>query len=238
VEGWLDEAHRVLEEHPEIVLVTGRRRERFPQQSKYNRLADLDWDQPVGQTKGSHGDIMIRAEAFRQVGGFNPTIPVGEDYELCVRLRQNGGILLRIAAEATVHDIAMTRFKQWWRRCERTGYGYAEGAVLHGRPPEKHWVREACSVTLWGIVLPLTILVSVWPTRGMSLVLLGGYVVLYWRVLRYASRRGWSTPDARLYAFWCVLGRFPMAVGLLVYWIRRLTRQPRQLIEYKGVSLQ
>ena len=56
---------------PTSRLVSGRRRERFPDQSIYNRLADLEWDMPVGEIKGSHGDIMVRAEAFRQVGGFD-----------------------------------------------------------------------------------------------------------------------------------------------------------------------
>jgi GT2 family glycosyltransferase len=234
VDGWLDKARRVLEECPEVVLVTGRRRERFPQQSKYNRLADLEWDLPVGEIKGSHGDIMVRADAFRQIGGFNDTVLVSEDYELCVRLRKNGGILLRIDAEATLHDMAMTRFGQWWRRSVRTGYGYADGAALHGKPPEKHCVREVRSIVFWGIALPVMILIFGWPTHGMSPLALGGYVVLFWRIWRYALRRGWSERDARLYALWCILAKFPMAVGLIVYWIRRVTRQPRRIIEYKG----
>ena len=66
VDGWLDQALRVLEERPDVGLVTGRRRERFPEQSIYNRLADLEWDMPMGEIKGSHGDVMIRVEAFRQ----------------------------------------------------------------------------------------------------------------------------------------------------------------------------
>jgi glycosyltransferase involved in cell wall biosynthesis len=234
VEGWLDRAQRVLEEHRDIVLVTGRRRERFPQQSKYNRLADLEWDLPIGEIKNSHGDIMIRAEVFRQVGGFNPMVLVSEDHELCVRLRKTGGILFGIDADATVHDMAMTHFRQWWRRCVRTGYGYANGLVLHGKPPERHCVRDVRSALFWGVGLPLLILVLAWPTRGASLLLLSSYLVLYWRTQRYGLRRGWSVPDARLYAFWCVLSRFPNALGVIIYWFRQMTRRPARLIEYKG----
>ena len=74
-----------MEERPDVALVTGRRRERSPEQSVYNRLADIDWDLPVGEIDRSHGDILIRGEAFRQVGGFNPFVLVSEDCELCLR---------------------------------------------------------------------------------------------------------------------------------------------------------
>src|SRR5262249_1184135 len=65
VDGWLGRAGRVLEGRPDVALVTGRRRERFPERSIYNHLADLEWDMPLGEIAGSHGDILVRAEAFR-----------------------------------------------------------------------------------------------------------------------------------------------------------------------------
>ena len=64
---------------------------------------------------------MMRVEAFRQVGGFNSTLIAGEEPELCVRMRQNGGVILRIDAEMTLHDIAMTQFRQFWKRSEAPG---------------------------------------------------------------------------------------------------------------------
>ena len=214
----------------------GRRRERFREQSIYNRLADLEWDMPVGEIKGSHGDIMVRAEAFRQVGGFDAEVLVSEDYELCVRLQKRGWILLRIDEEMTLHDMAMTRFGQWWWRSVRTGYGYADGVMLHGGPPERHCVRDVRSILFWGVAVPLAILILAWPTRGASLALLGGYIFLYSRIRRYGASRGWSAPDARLYALWCILAKFPMLIGLVIYWFRRITRRPKRIIEYKGLK--
>ena len=236
VEGWPERAYRVLQERPDVALVTGRRRERFPERSTYNRLADLEWDMPLGEIEGSHGDILVRAEALRQVDGFDASVFVGEDFDLCVRLRKRGWILLRIDAEMTLHDMAMTRLGQWWRRCVRSGYGFAEGAVLHGAPPQRHWVPEVRSIGFWGLVLPGTTLALAWPTRGASLAMLAGYPYLYGRIHRYGSRRGWPEPEARLFARWCVLAKFPMALGLLVYWFRRLTRRLRRIIEYKGAG--
>jgi GT2 family glycosyltransferase len=234
VDGWVEKARRILEERSDVALVTGRRRERFPEQSIYNRLADLEWDTPVGEIDTSHGDVMVRVDAFRQIGGFDPEVFVGEDFELCIRLREKGWVLLRIDAEMTLHDMAMTKFGQWWRRSVRTGYGYAEGMRMHGKPPERFFVRDVRSILLWGAALPLVILVLAWPTRGASFVLLGGYLLLYWRVRRYGGRRGWSTANARLYALFCVLAKFPMLVGLIFYWASRIARGPKPLIEYKG----
>jgi GT2 family glycosyltransferase len=236
VDGWLERGQRVLEERPGVALVTGRRRERFPTRSIYNRLADLEWDMPIGEIDGSHGDVMVRVDAFRRIGGFDPAVLVFEDYDLCLRLRQAGYILLRIDAEMTVHDMAMTRFGQWWWRSVRSGYGYADSVLIHGKSPGRPWVREVRSILFWGVALPALILALAWPTRGASFLLLAGYLALYWRIRRYAIRRGWSEPDARLYARWCILAKFPNAWGLATFWFRRIARHERRIIEYKGTA--
>jgi hypothetical protein len=56
---------------------------------------------------------------------------------------------------------------------------------------------------------------------------------LYWRIHHYGVRRGWSAPNARLYALACVLAKFPMTAGLFIYAFRRITRRHKQIIEYK-----
>ena len=40
---------------------------------------------------------------------------------------------------------------------------------MHGKPPERHWVRQVRSIEFWGIAVPLLILCLAWPTRGASL---------------------------------------------------------------------
>ena len=132
---------------------------------------------------------MIRVEAFRRVGGYDPSIIAGEEPELCLRIRRDGWKILRIDAEMTLHDMAMTRFGQWWRRCVRAGFAYAEGAALHGRGPERHWVRDVRSILFWGIGLPAA--AACWPagrSRGLSLALLVGYPALFVRPCGYYRR--------------------------------------------------
>src|SRR5580698_8655221 len=50
VAGWTDTAVARLLQRPELAVVCGRRRERHPEASVYNRLCDLEWDTPVGDT--------------------------------------------------------------------------------------------------------------------------------------------------------------------------------------------
>ena len=71
-EGWLEAASAVLRDRPEVAVVCGRRREAHPEASIYNRLCDMEWDTPVGEAKACGGDAMMRVDALRRVGGFNP----------------------------------------------------------------------------------------------------------------------------------------------------------------------
>lgn len=236
VEGWLDLGARALEARPDVAVVCGRLRERSPGRSIYNRLADLEWDLPAGEARSCGGIAMIRAASFRQAGGFDPTIIAAEDDELCIRLRQRGGRVLRLDAEMALHDMAMTRFGQWWRRNVRAGHAFAEGTARHGRPPERHFVPQARSAALWGLLVPAAIVAPAWSTSGASLALLAGYGLLFARIARGRCRRGDSARDARLYALFCVLGKFPQAFGLLRYWAGRLSGRRSGIIEHKEVD--
>ena len=234
VEGWLESAVGELVAQPEVVVVCGRRREEFPDQSIYNSLCDIEWNTPVGEAKACGGDSMIRVTAFKKVGGFNPTLIAGEEPELCMRLRQSGGKILRIDAQMTLHDAQITRFGQWWKRSIRSGYGYTEGAVLHDRSPERLWVREIYRIWFWVLLLPLLAVVALLPTRGLSiLLLLAAYTLLAYRVYRLTLLRGFQKKDAIFYALFCVLEKYPKLLGQIRFHIYRLLKRQRTLVEYK-----
>lgn len=234
--GWLDYALAQLDANPNVAVVCGRRRERFPEQSLYNRLCDIEWDTPIGEAKACGGDSMMRVAAFQQVGGFNSTLIAGEEPELCVRIRQNGWKILRLDAEMTRHDAQMRRFGQWWKRMLRGGHAFAEGAWLHGQTPERHWVKESRSIWIWGLLVPLLALGLALPTKGLSLLLLGGYLLMAYRINRYMQQQGLPAKEAWLYGLFCMLAKFPQLQGQLQFHLNRLLGRRNVLVEYKKAT--
>jgi len=234
VRDWPGTALEALDARDDVAVVCGRRRERAPDQSAYNLLCDMEWDTPAGEAAACGGDSLMRARAFSETGGFRDDLIAGEEPELCFRLREKGWKILRVDADMTLHDAAMTRFSQWWRRAMRSGHAYAEGYALHGQSPERFNARDVRSILFWGAGLPIiTLLVAVTLTPW-GLLLLLGYPVLFWRIWRYRRSRGASGKEARLYAAYCVLGKFAEFTGVWRYWTGRLRNRKPELIEYKG----
>ncbi|WP_194788849.1 glycosyltransferase family 2 protein [Pseudomonas sp. UFMG81] len=230
VAGWLAQACAFLDGRPDVAVVCGRRRERFPQHSVYNLLCDLEWDTPVGEARACGGDALMRADAFSAVGGFRAGLIAGEEPELCVRLRAHGWKIWRLAQEMTLHDAAMTRFSQWWRRSLRAGYAFAEGAALHGAPPERHWRRESQRAWLWGLGVPLAVVAACALLGGWGLLLLLLYPLQAMRLARRGER---SARENWLQATFLVLGKFPEMFGQLRYLLNKLSTGKTVLIEYK-----
>ena len=230
VDGWTTTAQRFLEAHPDVAVVCGRLRERFPERSVYNLLCDLEWNTPIGEARACGGIAMMRVEAFRQVGGFRDDLVAGEEPELCVRLRARGWRIWRLDAEMALHDAAMTRLGQWWQRTVRTGFAYAEGVRMHGAPPERHWVREWRSAWFWGAVLPLSVAIAALVAGPIATWVL---IVYPLQVLRLAYRSRGIGRGRWARAFFVVVGKFPEALGQAKSWLMHRRRQQAVLIEYK-----
>lgn len=229
-DGWLQHGADFLARHPEAAVACGRRRERFPERTVYNKLCDIEWNTPVGEAAACGGDAMMRAFAFEQVAGFRDDLIAGEEPELCVRLRARGWKIWRLDREMTLHDAAMTRFAQWWKRSVRGGHAFAEGAALHGRSPQRHWVRESRSAWLWGVGIPLATIVMALVFGPWMLCILLVYPL---QVARLALRDRQSARETWWRAGFLVLGKFPEACGQVKYWRNRLGHRTNTLIEYK-----
>ena len=223
--GWIPAALAFLEEHADAAVVCGRRRERHPDASVYNRLIDLEWDTQVGQARACGGDAMMRLKALDAVGGYRDSMIAGEEPELCVRLRAAGWAVWRLDAEMTLHDAAMTHFGQWWRRARRAGHAYAEGAALHGAPPERHNVAAVRRSLLWGLGVPVLALVACSLLGGW-----GALILLAWplQVLRL-----WARSRALAQGAFLTLVKLPESLGILQYYRARVTGRHMGIIEYK-----
>ena len=224
--AWIATAQAFLEANPRAAVACGRRREKFPEASVYNRLCDREWDTPTGQAAACGGDALIRAAALSEVGGYDPRLIAGEEPEMCLRLRRAGWTIWRLDAEMTRHDVAMTRLAQWWKRTKRAGHAYAEGAHLHpggglGEAGQKRAV-------IWGLVLPLLALFgTVFTLWALALLLLWPL-----QVIRLAARDGFSRAGWESGVF-LVLGKLAEAQGVAGFHLRRLTGRRAGLIEYK-----
>lgn len=223
--GWIPRAAEFLAGNPVVAATCGRLREIAPEASIYNRMIDHEWDTPPGRTQACGGIAMMRADAFAGAGGFNPALIAGEEPELCVRLRAAGWQIWRLDAEMARHDAAMHRFGQWWRRTRRGGYAYALGAALHGAAPERHNVAQMRRALVWGLFLPLAAILGAALIHPAFLLLL-----LAWPV---QIARLWRRDGDLAHAGFLVLGKIPEALGVVEYWLRRLTGRGGRLIEYK-----
>jgi GT2 family glycosyltransferase len=241
VAGWIAAASAELAAKPRAAGICGRRRERSPNSSIYNRLCDMEWNTPVGQAAACGGDALVRTSAFLEVGGFNPDIISGEEPEMCFRLRKRGWTIHRIDSEMTLHDAAMTQLWQWWKRNVRSGHAYAQGQAMHAQEPEQYRKKEVRTIEFWAVwpVVTSVILVAVigisqprWCWLGMTPLLM--YPALAVKIARQRLRSGESKSDALLYAIAVVLGKFPQHVGLRTF--RKGLRSGRRstIIEYKA----
>lgn len=229
---WLDKAAHALQAQSTLAVVCGRRRERRPEATLYNRMCDIEWDTPIGRADACGGDALFRVEALLAAGGYDDSAIAGEEPELCFRLRELGWNIERIDAEMTLHDADMTRLKQWWQRHKRAGHAYASNRRRHAMAGFMQ--AQVRSALVWGFVLPLlTLLLGIVVSPWIFL----AYGVYPLQLMRIAGRfrrqqqaHPWSI--ALAYALHCLGGKFAEAAGVLGE-SRRHRRGEVKLIEYK-----
>ncbi|AGT10167.1 glycosyltransferase [Paracoccus aminophilus] len=227
--NWIPTALAAMSANPDLAVAAGRRRERFPEASIYNRICDIEWNTPIGPAQAVGGDMLARREALVEIGGYDPSLIAGEEPEMCLRLARAGWQIERLDAEMTLHDAAMTRFSQWWKRSRRAGHAFAEVSWRYRDGPEGFWRREARRPLIWAGAIPLVLIlvsatVSPWALLGFAL-----YPI---QIARLAlgdpePARRWGR------AFFNTLGKLPEAWGVAEYHIRRLLGRRSGLIEYK-----
>lgn len=221
-----------------VGVVFGNRREVNPGDSIYNRVLDLDWRVPIGAVPFCGGDALFKKSVLEQVGGFDETLIAGEEPELCRRIRAEGYIVAHIDTPMTLHDLAMTRWRQYWQRSVRTGHAYAEIAARYWNSADPLWKRDALRNWVQGLfylgLLPgsagLAILTgSALPVAGAILFLpvLAAYTAFRFR---HKSNSVWTLFCYGLHSH---LQHLPMLLGQTKYWLGHWSRKDRNLIEYK-----
>ena len=216
--GWIEAAVAFLGDHPDVAVVCGRRFEAQPDASVYNALCDAEWNTPAGEATECGGDALVRTRAFEQVGGYRSALRAGEEPEMTARMRAAGWKIWRMDALMTEHDARILSLRQWWRRTQRGGYGYAQTWEATKGLPQRLYARNLRSAVLWAIVLPLLVLAAAIAARAplilLALPLLYGLqLVRIARWTRHSGRMRWIGAGMLL------LAKFPEAIGACRYFI-------------------
>ena len=249
--GWVELATRTLEAHPQAAVVFGLRREKYPDRSIYNRIADIEWNIPIGRSSGEGaaqeaqscgGDALIRVKALQAVGGYDPSVPVCEEPELCQRLRRVGWSVLRVNADMTWHDSEMLHFRQWAKRVCRTGYGCLDFTTRFGQGPDNPFRKQLHSARTWGLGFPLalvagTALAAVFGGPILACIvaafILAALPAQALRIALKNRQRAGSLKNALAYGLLTVAGKAIALFGQALYLRDHLAGRHARLIEYK-----
>lgn len=229
---WLRTAVRALSAEG-VAAVFGRTEEIDRRASVYCFWAHHDWHVSPGEADYCGGIAMFKAGPLRQVGGFDASLIAGEEQDLVFRIQRDCGLkVMALDTPMVLHDLHIHRFSQYWRRCYRAGYAYAE--VVERLPGLRQWRRVCRRNAGHVLVAGSAVLASlVWMTPWPAIVwvaLLGGAMVR--SALRHRNRVG-GLWDALVYSMHLYLCKLPMFCGQCNYRLRkRLGLRPQRLIEY------
>jgi GT2 family glycosyltransferase len=240
---WIPYALESLAGNPALAIVAGYVRERSADASIFNRLGELEWNfAGIGEVTEVGGIFMTRREAFESIGGFDATVPVGEEPELCQRLSRQGWRFARLDRDMAIHDSGMTELRQWWKRQIRNGYGAADVAHRFGIPKFKGMTCRARFWSAWPVLVVGAAIAAGLRTgwaAGLVAALVAGSI---WpahlcRIALRTWRAGQPPTVAAAYAFFSMISFWPQMMGELMYWADRLRGRPTRLLEHKAIAL-
>ena len=229
VESWPGAAIDFLSAHEKVAVVCGRRFEANPGASFYNRLADEEWNTPIGQAEACGGDAMIRVDALQAIGGYDDILMACEEAEMTARLREHGWKVWRLDADMSEHDAAMFRFGQWWRRTVRSGYGYAHSWRLTQHLPRPVYAQRLKSAFIWVLGVPFAVVLLA-ALLGRPAVLLALPLVYVLQIGRIALRRRPLSLHAVRASAMMMIAKVPEVIGATQFFLQP---RPRHSIEYK-----
>ncbi|MBW8295328.1 glycosyltransferase [Sphingopyxis sp.] len=222
-EGWLTKAVSFLARHPNVAVVCGRRFERYPHYSIYNAICQQEWNTPVGEADACGGDSLVRASAFKNVGGFADDQVAHEEPEFCARLRSAGWLIWRIDEPMTDHDAAMYRIGQFYRRSQRAGLGISQCIDRGGASRDRQGQAIVRRAMLWAVVLPVLICVGLFFSPILSVTLIALYPAQILRNALRNWRKGWPLRQSLQVAALSTISKFAEAQGALTYRYRRIS---------------
>jgi len=238
--GWIEAGAAALDADAGLGAVTGQLREIRPDESIYNWMCDVEWTAGSGGRALFGGNVLLRADAVRSLGGYRVDMIAGEDPDLAIRLRAAGWTIGALPAPMARHDAAMTRFGQWWRRTVRAGHAFEALVERHPCSPFHDFARSRRRILGWAGIVPLIALAGLllailadrqWIVLTIAMLLL---VIAQW--LRVGLREARRHPRDRAFgfAFFLAIGKYAEMIGLIRYRLDRWRGRPSRLIEHRA----
>jgi glycosyltransferase involved in cell wall biosynthesis len=226
--GWIPAGLQFLEAHRDVAVVCGRRFEAHADASIYNALCDDEWDTPVGEARECGGDALVRCVALDQIGGYNTDLLAGEEPEMTARMRAAGWRIWRIDVPMSEHDAKILSIRQWWRRTQRGGFGYAQVWTASKGLPKRLYGRQLRSALTWVVAAPVvTMLVAMLLREPLILLLLPfAYALQLARIARNCRAPAKLTKAALILS-----AKIPEAIGAARFLI---AGGSRRVPGYKG----
>ena len=161
--GWLERAARLLEDNPEIAVVSGIQIDSESGSPPKGSSTSCDGylKDRLTEVKFAGSAAMVRHETLRHVGTWNPYIISDEEPELCLRIRRAGYRIIRLECPAVRHFgyAPPTISALLSRRKRRLFLGYGQVIRYHLRTGllltylrERGWVVMPALVALAGVI--------------------------------------------------------------------------------------
>jgi cellulose synthase/poly-beta-1,6-N-acetylglucosamine synthase-like glycosyltransferase len=235
---WLRTAVTAFE--PDIAAVAGYREEMHPEHSVYNWIGSLEWNGKPGDADSFGGDVMIRRQVLEDSGGYDEQLVGGEDPELSLRIRSAGWRLKQLDSNMTLHDLAMTRFSQYWKRAYRSGYGFAAVIDKYSSTGMPFWQKEFHRIVVrgggfWVLSLLSVLLILLFPVKlqivSAAVIFESAalFLLLYprfFRVSYFMRDKQLERKQARVYAWHCSLVVLPDILGVARFYLGKFCNRP------------
>ena len=223
---------------PTVAILWGHRREIAVAASFYNRVLDLDWIYPPGDSSFCGGDALFRRSVLETTGGFDETLIAGEEPELCRRILALDLRIVHADRPMTGHDLAIHHFSQYWKRATRAGHAFAEVSARYAQSDNPFWLQESrANVRRATILLGLPFAGILFSLLLRSLVPVTIVLALLAALsLRTAWKARWKSGELLTLALYGVhshLQQIPILVGQMHFWNNRAKGRHAALVEYK-----
>ncbi|HOJ34213.1 MAG TPA: glycosyltransferase [Candidatus Hydrogenedentes bacterium] len=223
--SWPKKALEFIVTREDVGVVFGELREM--RSSFLYKILELDWIQGEGEVAFCGGAAIFRRSVFIEAGGFPEDVSFGEEPLLCWRIRNHlHKKVMKLSELMAYHDLAFRGFSDYWRRCVRSGWAYAEVSHRCAGASDRMWQRECRANYRWAAALLAGLMLLLFaPIVWRLAVLIVAGIVLFRKTFQVV-RKGHPWSIALGYAVHTYFAKLPLAYGQIKWSLvsKRLSR--------------